>query len=114
MGLKQCQSRGMDKCGGKRLTMIEACQSPLTAELTTPLQLLLFYPSPPALHNPPLPSLSSSLQQSQAALLSVSSLPDSAAVVKQRGKREREERFGERKKRRGDSERQVVADWTEQ
>lgn len=87
----------------------EARRSPLTAKLTTPLQLLLFHPSPPAphTHQPPLPSFSSSLQQSQAAVLSVSSLPDAAAVVKQREKRERErrglERAKEKEQRRGDS-----------
>lgn len=87
----------------------EARHSPLTAKLTTPLQLLLFHPSPPAphTHQPPLPSFSSSLQQSQAAVLSVSSLPDAAAVVKQRERRERErrglERAKEKEQRRGDS-----------
>lgn len=58
-------------------------------------------------HQPPLPSFSSSLQQSQAAVLSVSSLPDAAAVVKQRERRERErrglERAKEKEQRRGDS-----------
>lgn len=76
-----------------------------------PLELLLFFILPLPHYTqqtphplPPLPSL----VLSAAAVRSVSSLPDCAAVVKQRGKRERD-----RNRKKADSG-LVVEDWIEQ